>query len=292
MFKFGKDIKLSMSDPQRSPHEKISGHYSIGDLGDRILAALEAAGKDLEALTVDDLAPVDAFHIRGRTATEELAQWAEVKPDHVLLDVGCGLGGTSRYLAATVGCEVVGLDLTEEYCRVAEMLSARVGLADRTVFRQGSALALPFADAYFDVVWTEHVQMNIADKVGFYRELGRVLKPGGQLAFHDILAGAKGGLHFPVPWAADASISHLIAVKDLQALLADLGLAQVRWEDKTDASVAFFRAVRERVRTEGWMPVGLHLLMGNDAAAKFANVLRNLEEDRVRVVQAVMKRVP
>jgi ubiquinone/menaquinone biosynthesis C-methylase UbiE len=275
-----------------TPLTRISDHYTIADLGDQILAALEAAGKNLEALTVDDLAPVDEFHIRGRVATEELAQWAEVQPGHVLLDVGCGLGGTSRYLATTVGCKVVGVDLTDEYCRIAEMLSARVGLADRTVFRQGSALTLPFADAHFDVVWTEHVQMNIANKVGFYHELGRVLKAGGQLAFHDIFAGAKGGLHFPVPWAADASINHLIAVKDLQALMADLGFAQVRWEDKTDASVVFFRSVLERVRTEGWMPVGLQLLMGDDAESKFTNVLRNLEEDRVRVVQAVMKRVP
>lgn len=128
------------------PEKRVSEHYSIANLEDQILAALEAVGKDLEGLTVDDLAPVDEFHIRGRTSTEELAQWAEVQPFHKLLDVGCGLGGTSRFLAASVGCEVVGLDLTEEYCRIAEMLSARVGLSDRTVFRKGSALELPFAD--------------------------------------------------------------------------------------------------------------------------------------------------
>jgi SAM-dependent methyltransferase len=271
---------------------KVSEHYSIDALETQILSALEATGKDLEALTVDDLAPVDAFHIRGRTATEELARWAELRPEHVLLDVGCGLGGTSRYLTSIFGCQVVGVDLTQEYCQVAEMLSARVGLADRTVFRQGNALALPFSDDHFDVVWTEHVQMNIADKAGFYSELRRVLKAGGQLVFHEILAGVRGGLHLPVPWAADTSISHLISENDLQTLLADLDFETVRWEDQTDASVAFFRTAAERVRNEGWMPLGVHLLMGNDAAAKMRNVLRNLEEDRVRVVQAVMKRVP
>jgi ubiquinone/menaquinone biosynthesis C-methylase UbiE len=269
----------------------ISRHYTIANLGNQILGALEAAGKDLDALTLDDLAPVDEFHIRGRTATEELAQWAEIQRDHVVLDVGCGLGGTSRYLATTVGCKVVGLDLTEEYCRVAEMLSARVGLANRTVYRQGSALALPFPDRHFDVVWTEHVQMNIADKAGFYGEMARVLKPGGQLAFHDIFAGVQNGVKLPVPWAADATINHLIGVQELQAVLSGIGLVQVRWEDKTEASVAFFHSVLEHVRTEGWMPVGLHLLMGDDAAVKFSNVLRNLEEDRVRVVQAVMNRL-
>ena len=145
----------------------------------------------------------------------------------MLLDLGCGLGGTIRYLAATVGCDVVKMDLTEAYYRVAEILSARVGLAERTVFRQGSSLALPIGDRHFDVIWTKYVQMNVVDKARFYGEIARVLKPGGQLAFHDVFAGASDGVEFPVPWAADASISHLIGVTDLQALMLDLGLARV-----------------------------------------------------------------
>lgn len=273
-----------------TPNGGISGHYTVEGLGSRILSVLQAAGKDLDALSVDDLAPVDEFHIRGRAATEELVKWAQVQPGHSLLDVGCGVGGTSRYLAANVGCHVVGVDLTEEYCRVATMLSERVGLADRTEFRQGSALELPFADGDFDVAWTEHVQMNVADKAGFYGEIARVLKPGGQFAFHDIFAGGQDGIHFPVPWAADASISHLIGITDSEALLSGCGFTPVRWEDKTQESVAFFRSVMERVRTEGWSPLGLHLLMGESAEDKFSNVLRNLEEERIRVVQAVMKR--
>lgn len=272
------------------PQADVSQHYTIAELGDAILSALEAAGKDLDGLTVDDLAPVDEFHIRGRTATEELARWADVQPDHVLLDVGCGLGGTGRYLADAAGCRVVGLDVTEEYCRVAEMLSARVGMSDRTSFRHGSALALPFVDGHFDVVWTEHVQMNIADKVGFYSEMARVLKPGGLFAFHDIFAGARRGLHFPVPWAAEPSINHLIAVEDVEVLLADSGFEPVRWEDKTEASATFFEHALKRMPRAGQPRVGLHLLMGHDAPTKFANMLRNLGENRVRVVQAVMRR--
>ena len=97
-------------------------------------------------------------------------------------------------------------------------------------------------------------------------------------------------MRFPVPWAADASISHLFGLKELEAVLVDLGFTRGRWEDKTDESVTFFRSALDRLRTEDRKPVGLHLLMGDDAAAKFGNVLRNLEEGRLRVVQAVMKR--
>jgi len=272
------------------PKDAVSKHYTLEGLGQIILAALEKSGKDVESLAVDDLAPVDEFHIRGRAATEELARWAEVQSHDEVLDVGCGLGGTARFLTSMRGCRVVGIDLTEGYCRVAEMLSSRVGLAERTVFQRASALDLPFEDGRFDVVWTEHVQMNIADKARFYRELGRVLKPNGQLAFHDIFAGDAQGAHYPVPWATDASISHLIRVEDVEPFLTGAGFVRKRWEDKSSESTTFLRNALQQVQKAGWMPIGLHLLMGDNATQKCANLLRNLEEGRVRVVQALMTR--
>jgi len=263
----------------------VETHYSSSDLGERILAALEASGADLERLTVESLAPLDAFHIRGREATAELAQMARIAEGDVVLDAGCGIGGASRYLGATFGCHVVGVDLTQEYIDVAAMLSARSVLRCAIEFRRGSVLDLPFDDDHFDVVWTEHAQMNIADKAGFYGELFRVLKPGGKLAFHDVFAGPDGGLHFPVPWAPDASISHLIPIEELRGVLGTAGFSQLVWEDKTAASTAFFEGVVARPPGAA----GLHVIM-RDAATKIPNVLRNLKEGRVCVVQAVMKK--
>jgi MPBQ/MSBQ methyltransferase len=273
--------------------QAVSEHYGFTDLGERILAAIQKAGVDLSNLTVDDLAPVDEFHIRGRASTVELASLAEIASDELVLDVGSGLGGTARYLASGIGCEVVGLDLTEEYCRIAEMLTEKVDLADRICYEQGSALEMPFPDNHFDVAWTEHVQMNIADKAGFYREIQRVLKPGGRLAFHDVFSGPEDGLHFPVPWAGDASISHLVSPEGLQTVLDQLGYERMQWVDKTEASASFFNEILPEINKNGWRPLSLHLLAGEDPTARFANVLRNLEEDRLRVIQAVLaKPVP
>jgi ubiquinone/menaquinone biosynthesis C-methylase UbiE len=269
------------------PESKVSAYYGMSALGQTLIDALAESGKDVDALTTRDLAPFDAFHIRGRMATEELAGWADLRPGQKVIDVGCGIGGTSRYLA-DAGLEVTGLDLTEEYCRVAAMLSEKVGLG-RIGYHVGSALALPFAAGSFDIAWTEHTQMNIADKPGFYGEIARVLKPGGLFAFHDIFAGERSGLVYPVPWASDASISHLIGAPALRELLGGLGFTIDRWEEKTSESVAFFRKRLASVARHGWRQAGLNILMGEEATGKFENLLRNLEAGHLTVIQATIR---
>ena len=118
-----------------------------------------------------------------------LAEAAAITSTDEVLDVGCGIGGPARFLATKFGCKVTGIDLTPEFIDVARDLNARVGLGDTIDLRVADALDLPFPDASFDVVWTQHVSMNIADKPGLYAELGRVLRPGGRLAFFDVVAG-------------------------------------------------------------------------------------------------------
>jgi ubiquinone/menaquinone biosynthesis C-methylase UbiE len=270
--------------------DSVERHYARRDLLRSIDSALAAAGKDLERLAPEDLAPVDAFHIRGREATLELARLAAPAPGTRVLDVGCGLGGSARHLAAAHGCIVTGIDLTAEYIDVARNLTERVGLGDRVQFRQASALDLPFADAAFDVVWTEHTQMNIADKRAFYAEIARVLAPNGRLAFHDVFAGEGGEPYFPAPWAEDRSISHLVPPESVRELLEALGFSIRDWADKTSASRDSFAAAVRKLHASGPPGLGLHLLMGSNAAIKVENTLRNLTEKRVCVVQAIARK--
>ncbi len=270
-----------------NPESQVERHYGVGGILDSILAALTTSGKDVGALAPGDLAPVDEFHIRGREATVELAGRAAIRPGIRILDIGSGIGGSARYLASERDCEVTGIDLSEEYVAVATELARRVGLDDKVTFKRAGALDLPMGDASFDLVWTEHVQMNIEDKDTFYSEIHRVLRPGGPLAFHDIFLGDAGDPHYPLPWASDPSISHLWPLDRLRAALERAGFEIRDWEDKSAPSLEWFEQVVEKLKQSGPQPLGLHLLMGKTSAEKMKNQIQNFKENRLTVIQAV-----
>ena len=178
----------------------VQRYYGDRPVLQRIDDALRAAGVDPERPSHRDLWPFDQLHSRGIVATREHAERARICPGMHVLDLGCGLGGSSRYLAAECGCRVAAIDLTPIFVEVARVLTARCGLTDRVEIRQGNALALPFQDDTFDHVWSYAVTMNIADKAGLGREVARVLKPGGRFSCNEIEQGSGAAPAFPLPW--------------------------------------------------------------------------------------------
>jgi SAM-dependent methyltransferase len=286
----GRDQHGSSPSFERSAAESVQRHYTVPALGQRILDALEKAGRDTSRLSVDDLAPIDEFHVRGRQATLELAEAARIQPHHAVLDVGSGIGGPARCLANEFGCRVTGLDLTEEYCRTATVLSERVGLAHLVRFEQGDAVTMPFPDASFDVVWTEHVAMNVADKASLYREMYRVLKRGGTLAIYDVCAGEGGPVHFPVPWARSEDTSFLASPEQLRRLVTAAGFDVTDWRDTTGQAREWFVALSERVEREGAPRLTWGMLMGDDFPAMARNQRRNLDEGRIALIQLVAQK--
>lgn len=271
----------------------ILDHYKSQNLGDRILSTLTEMGKDIENLSIKDLAPVDQFHIRGTRATKEMLEMVNINPEYKILDIGSALGGTARFLANETGCEVTGIELVSEYCEVAEMLSEKLGFdKNKTTFKQGSATNLPFTDDSFEIVWTEHVQMNVEDKVKFYSEIARVLKPDGKLIFHDIFSGSntESNLDFPVPWASDNSINYLVRLDEVQKILLNLGFSIVMWEDKSELSKEFLeRIVKSMKLNNKQLPFGINLVMGKNTSDKFINLLSNISNHKIRIIQAIIR---
>jgi ubiquinone/menaquinone biosynthesis C-methylase UbiE len=265
-------------------------HYAGGrDLVARALELLRAAGKDVERLTLDDLTGLDEFHIRGRDATLSLVARLALRGDERVLDVGSGIGGPARRLASLhPGIDVTGIDLTPEFCRLANELSRRVGLAARVRFETADATRLPFADAVFDVAWTQHVQMNVADKTAFYGEIARVLKPGGRFALYDILQGPGGAVRYPAPWAADASHSHLVTPEAMRRLVAAAGLVVEQWADVTAAGRDWAAQRAANPPAPGAISTGA--LLGDAIRAGSANIPRNLDEGRIALVEAIARK--
>jgi sarcosine/dimethylglycine N-methyltransferase len=271
-----------MRDGEMNTH--IGNQYSTGLSRHNIEQALIATGKDLSHLEPADLGILEDFHTLGRIATSQLADLAQISKQDRVLDAGSGIGGTSRFLAHRYGCTVTALDLTEEYCETARWLNGLVGLDGAITVRQGDVTDLPFDDARFDVVISQHVQMNIADKARLYAQARAVLVTDGRLAIWDVTAGTPGQLQYPLPWADSPERSHLVSADQLQATIEAAGFAIVHWNDLSETSATFM----EKLLSSPPGPLGLHTFVEN-FAEKASNLTRGLSSGSLRVIQAVAR---
>jgi ubiquinone/menaquinone biosynthesis C-methylase UbiE len=268
----------------RGASETIA-QYSTGDTRRRIEAALRASGKDLTRLTTADLAVLQDFHSLGPLATVATLELAQIGPGDRVLDAGTGIGGTARLVAAEYGNRVTAVDLTPEYCEIAAWLNDAVGLGDLIEVSVADVTDLPFDEGSFDVVISQHVQMNIADKRELYAEAYRVLAPGGRLAVWDVTAGVSGPLYMPVPWANSTDQSHLVTAEYFRELLEETGFTVTRWNDLTESADEFMRGF-----FAGEQPtLGLHVFVP-DFRTKAMNLVRNLADNRAQLIQGIAVR--
>jgi ubiquinone/menaquinone biosynthesis C-methylase UbiE len=270
-------------------NQTIENHYLKEELYEDILSRLEEQGINLDNVKRADIAGVDEFHVRGAAVSKELAEAIDLTGKNVL-DVGCGLGGPCRMLADEYNCQTTGIDLSNEYIRTANKLSQLVNLNDKTSFVKGDATHLPFDDNSFDVVWTQHVQMNIPDKQQFYSEIDRVLKPGGHFLFYDILTTAKSEIEYPMPWASEENCSFLSTEDNMHTKITNLGLTKVQSVNQTQAGIVFFDALVAKLKEFGPPKMGINVLMGETTKPKLMNLLTHLKNDELVLVSGVYKK--
>jgi sarcosine/dimethylglycine N-methyltransferase len=265
--------------------EDVRDHYRATGLTGRLKTALLALGPEDRHLTPQELANLDQFHTRGLAATADLAKLAGITAGMSVLDVGSGVGGPARFLAATYGCQVTGVDLSEPFVDAARYLAERTGLSGQVSFETASALELPFDDGPFGVVLLQHVAMNISDRARLYREIRRVLKPGGRFATFDVVLNG-GEPHYPVPWARTPATSFLLSAAATREAVEPAGFRTLEWRDDTEAAKAWIA----QLRASGPPPSpNLSVVMGPDFAQLAANLGRNLMEGRLGILTAVFE---
>jgi sarcosine/dimethylglycine N-methyltransferase len=270
--------------------DSVRDHYRATGLTDRLKTALTAFGPEDQRLTPQQLGALDQFHTRGLAATAELAKLAGITADMSVLDVGSGVGGPARFLAATYGSRLMGVDLSEPFVDAARYLTERTGQSSQVSFQTGDALALPFDDGRFNVVLLQHVAMNISDRARLYREIRRVLMSGGRFATFDVVLNSGEPHdplpHYPLPWAQTPTTSFLLTANATREAIEPAGFRTLAWQNDTEAAKAWFA----QLRASGPPPSpNLGVVMGPDFAQLAANLGRNLMEGRLGILTAVFE---
>lgn len=268
----------------------VSEHYHVEDLTNRILGVLEQAGKQRNAITVADLAPVDEFHIGGREATEAIAARMGLRPGMRLLDVGSGIGGPARYFASAHDCKVSGIDLTPEYVRTATTLSKLVGLSEKVNFQEGSALKMPFGNKEFDGAYEFHAAMNIAEKRELFAEVRRVLKPHAIFAIYDVMLTGPGEMKFPVPWASKEMNSFVATPEEYRSALKEEGFEVVEERERREFAIEFFERMKKKAEEKDARTLTIHLVMGETAPQKLANLVEAVQKGVIAPVEIIAKK--
>ncbi|HEV7877878.1 class I SAM-dependent methyltransferase [Bradyrhizobium sp.] len=285
----------SPTDPaaadKAADRSSVSGHYACNGLIEAIENGIVRMGKTIDTVTIDDLAPVDEFHIGGRKATEELVEQLGIAPGDHVLDIGCGLGGPARFIADRCKCRVSGIDLTPDYVETGNRLCEWTGLSDRVKLYQSTALSTPFPDSAFSAAYMIHVGMNIGDKENLFLEAARVLRPGSRFAVYDVMRTADGDLSFPVPWATTRESSAVDTAQGYRRALQLAGFDILSERNRREFALSYFDDLRSRAEAAGdAMPLGLHTLMGERRQAQIKNMIEGISTGKIAPVAMVARK--
>ncbi|WP_176761257.1 class I SAM-dependent methyltransferase [Desulforhopalus singaporensis] len=271
--------------------QSVVDHYTNGELLKAVEGAVGLLGKNETTISAKELAPVDEFHVGGRIATDNLLKQLDFSEKNHVLDVGCGLGGVSRHVAEKCGSQVTGIDMTQEYIEVGNVLSRWLALQSKVSLCHGNALATPFGNETFSGALMVHVGMNIGDKAGLFREVYRLLQPRALFAIYDVMLVGEGKLDYPVPWVTDKNSDNLATPQRYRDCLADAGFHVVSENNRRSFALELFARMREKTKTrEKPSPLGLHTIFGKNTGVKVSNLMKGVERGVIAPVEIVAQK--
>ncbi len=231
---------------------------------------------NISQLSIDQLLRFDQIHAGGLTATKKISELINITPRSKVLEMGGGIGGVARFLAKNFGSFIVNLDLSLTYSITGHMLTQMTEEKPEVYFVCADATTIPFQKEEFDLIWMQHINMNISDKDRLLKEINRVLKKEGVLIFHEwFVRDEKVELCYPLPWSDSEQFSFLTSFENFIALAEASGLKKVFVKDDTESSLNFYRKIYEN---KAFMnPV----FKERDAERIFRNIIGQIEEGKL-----------
>lgn len=212
-----------------------------------------------------------------------------------ILDIGCGLGGTTRSIKEKINNSIVhGIDITPEYIDVSRELTSMIGMNDIT-YEIGSATELPLEDNSFDIVMLIHVGMNIKDKEKMFKEAFRVLKTGGYFAIFDVMYEIDNDdskLLFPLPWATELSQSFVTLPNEYKKSAINTGFLLNYENNRGDFARDFFNKMTTKAKTLGGPPpLSLPMItFGTNGLNKMKNIVKLLNSNVLAPVEMIFEK--
>jgi len=266
-----------------------SSHYRCNNLDQLVNAAFNEAKQRNKPFDHKIIAAVDQFHIGGLRATLKMIELAGFNPQDKVLDIGCGIGGPARTIACTCNCHVTGVDLSEDYCQAARLISKQLNMDHQTKFIRANALKMPFNKNSYSALWTQHVTMNIGAKKALLQEFYRVLKPAGQLLMYEVLCTThtNESVNYPLPWAKEPEDSFLDNIHNYSSLIHNCGFELNHLQDVSSTAIINIKKVVERIKQGEKKELGLEIILGESFLTMMENLLEALKNDRLSVVEFV-----
>lgn len=268
----------------------IDRHYDQAMQPEQILQQVRSTWP--EGASLFQLAPLDQLHIGGIKASARLLRHLDPEQHRRILDIGSGAGGLMRQ-AAELGFSMIGLDITHAFNRLNRGLNRCLVHEVSNPILTADAHHLPFADQSIDLILFQHSFLNMPDNARVLAECLRVLRPGGQLVMHEVVVGPHPEhMRFPVPWAEDATHSHLLPAEELQQQLDQAGFGRIAMDDWSEEALCWRHRQQDKERSGQAARAALSpaLILGERFKAMGENLVFNLEHQAIHVVEITASR--